>query len=318
MVSNTMLHGSPAQLRPAGKCMALVGSQRSSGASMTGSGAAPRASCAFRSGSWRGASLWPSARQHTQPRRNRAIRTRAARNPLEESIAQGGDINVNLRSEAEAPWRQDQFALLKQDAGPDHVPLLCVWHRYADPDAFKLAWDWLCRSLRIVMFSFFCVSATVGAVIATSQVIAALSQAQDALPLDDVATVRRLPQRIADLQLAYRSDGGPPDAEAEHLGVGLHELPEICKMQHWPMRSVSQLLVLHLMGRRDGVLTTFLRSHNSVAGGGPGRHRLLRVFAAARSEGARQTGALTPLCMLFHLLESGSCTVCLTGAKPRS
>lgn len=40
------------------------------------------------------------------------------------------------------------------------------------------------------MFGFFCVSATVGAVIATSQVIAALAQAQDALPLNDVATVR--------------------------------------------------------------------------------------------------------------------------------
>jgi hypothetical protein len=66
---------------------------------------------------------------------------------LEESIA-GGEINVNLRSEAEAPW----------------------------------------RSLRIVMFGFFCVSASVGAVIATSQVIAALAHAQDALPLNDVAT----------------------------------------------------------------------------------------------------------------------------------
>ena len=45
------------------------------------------------------------------------------------------------------------------------------------------------RSLRLVMFTFFCVSATVGAVIATVQVISALRGAEDALPLNDVATV---------------------------------------------------------------------------------------------------------------------------------
>jgi Low psii accumulation1 / Rep27 len=46
-----------------------------------------------------------------------------------------------------------------------------------------------CRSLRLVMFTFFCVSATVGAVIATTQVFGALRGAEDALPLNDVATV---------------------------------------------------------------------------------------------------------------------------------
>lgn len=45
------------------------------------------------------------------------------------------------------------------------------------------------RSLRLVMFTFFCVSATVGAVIATVQVVSALRGAPDALPLNDVATV---------------------------------------------------------------------------------------------------------------------------------
>ena len=39
------------------------------------------------------------------------------------------------------------------------------------------------------MFSFFCLSATVGAVIATVQVVSALRGAEDALPLQDVATV---------------------------------------------------------------------------------------------------------------------------------
>ncbi len=39
------------------------------------------------------------------------------------------------------------------------------------------------------MFTFFCVSATVGAVIATVQVVSALRGAPDALPLNDVATV---------------------------------------------------------------------------------------------------------------------------------
>ena len=42
------------------------------------------------------------------------------------------------------------------------------------------------------MFTFFCVSATVGAVIATVQVVSALRGAPDALPLNDVATVSLL------------------------------------------------------------------------------------------------------------------------------
>ena len=39
------------------------------------------------------------------------------------------------------------------------------------------------------MFTFFCVSASVGAVIATVQVVAALRGVPDALPLNDVAMV---------------------------------------------------------------------------------------------------------------------------------
>lgn len=44
-----------------------------------------------------------------------------------------------------------------------------------------------CRALRLVLFGFFGVSASVGALIATTQVIAALGGAERALPLADVA-----------------------------------------------------------------------------------------------------------------------------------
>lgn len=94
----------------------------------------------------------PRSRIHTAPgkqslQQRQPLPLHAAKNPLEESLAKGDNINVNLRSEAEAPW----------------------------------------RSLRLVMFSFFCVSATVGAVIATVQVIAAL-RGTGTLALNDVAT----------------------------------------------------------------------------------------------------------------------------------
>ena len=45
----------------------------------------------------------------------------------------------------------------------------------------------MCRALRLVLFGFFGVSASVGALIATTQVIAALGGAERALPLADVA-----------------------------------------------------------------------------------------------------------------------------------
>ncbi len=44
-----------------------------------------------------------------------------------------------------------------------------------------------CRALRLVLFGFFGISASVGALIATTQVIASLGGAQRALPLADVA-----------------------------------------------------------------------------------------------------------------------------------
>ena len=51
------------------------------------------------------------------------------------------------------------------------------------------------------MFTFFCVSATVGAVIATTQVVGALRGAEDALPLNDVATVSPLASASSGLQI---------------------------------------------------------------------------------------------------------------------
>ena len=57
-----------------------------------------------------------------------------------------------------------------------------------------------CRSLRLVMFTFFCVSATVGAVIATTQVFGALRGAEDAFPLNDVATVSLQASVLSELQ----------------------------------------------------------------------------------------------------------------------
>lgn len=51
---------------------------------------------------------------------------------------------------------------------------------------------WACvnciiRALRLVLFGFFTVSASVGALIAVTQVIGALGGARNALPLEDVA-----------------------------------------------------------------------------------------------------------------------------------
>lgn len=79
------------------------------------------------------------------------------------------------------------------------------------------------------MFGFFCVSATVGSVIATSQVIAALAQAQDALPLNDVATVRttsalqlQVPQRTfliclsTGFSMSFKVVGEPEQGEGRH------------------------------------------------------------------------------------------------------
>ena len=51
------------------------------------------------------------------------------------------------------------------------------------------------------MFTFFCVSATVGAVIATTQVFGAPRGAEDALPLNDVATVSPLASASSGLQI---------------------------------------------------------------------------------------------------------------------
>lgn len=62
--------------------------------------------------------------------------------------------------------------------------------------------EMLCRrSLRLVMFTFFCVSATVGAVIATTQVFGALRGAEDALPLNDVATVSPQASVLSELRI---------------------------------------------------------------------------------------------------------------------
>lgn len=47
----------------------------------------------------------------------------------------------------------------------------------------------LCRTLRLVMFGFFAVSASIGGVIALSQLTAALAHAPGALPLEQVAEV---------------------------------------------------------------------------------------------------------------------------------
>ena len=44
-----------------------------------------------------------------------------------------------------------------------------------------------CRALRLVFFGFFTLSASIGAAIATTQVIGALAKAPGALPLEDVA-----------------------------------------------------------------------------------------------------------------------------------
>mmetsp|Transcript_13748 Transcript_13748/g.41523 ORF Transcript_13748/g.41523 Transcript_13748/m.41523 type:complete len:335 (+) Transcript_13748:106-1110(+) len=106
------------------------------------------ARCTFRSGSCSRQRLHMHSRQSCRLGKQRIMTSQATRNPLEEELARGDNINVNLRSEAEAPW----------------------------------------RTLRLVMFSFFCVSATVGAVIATVQVVSALRGSDGALPLNDVAT----------------------------------------------------------------------------------------------------------------------------------
>ena len=45
-----------------------------------------------------------------------------------------------------------------------------------------------CRALRLVFFGFFTLSASIGAAIATTQVIGALGNAPRALPLGDVAS----------------------------------------------------------------------------------------------------------------------------------
>ena len=60
-------------------------------------------SCAFSSGPLRRSHLLRSPTR-ARPAPRRALRPRAARNPLEEQLKQDS-INVNLRSEAEAPWR---------------------------------------------------------------------------------------------------------------------------------------------------------------------------------------------------------------------
>lgn len=50
----------------------------------------------------------------------------------------------------------------------------------------------VCRTVRFVLFGFFVVSASVGALIATTQLIAALRGAPNALAVNDVAQVSLL------------------------------------------------------------------------------------------------------------------------------
>ncbi len=95
------------------------------------------------------------------------------------------------------------------------------------------------------MFGFFCVSATVGSVIATSQVIAALAQAQDALPLNDVATVRttsalqlQVPRRTFltclsnGFSMSFKVVGEPEQGEGRHSAArSCHLGTDVCAMQ---------------------------------------------------------------------------------------
>ena len=156
-------------------------------------GTRSQAACTFRSGRWRGSRMLLNSRQ-ARPLRHLVLRPCAARNPLEESLSKGDNINVNLRSEAEAPWRCNhdgtevaKSAFLIGHGSADAIPRST--HTIKGTRQADVAFAAAHRSLRLVMFSFFCLSATVGAVIATVQVVSALRGAEDALPLQDVATV---------------------------------------------------------------------------------------------------------------------------------
>jgi len=63
------------------------------------------------------------------------------------------------------------------------------------------------RALRLVFYSFFAVSASVGALIATTQVVAALNHAPSALPLQDVAQSLAIDLgAVATFAVLFRSD----------------------------------------------------------------------------------------------------------------
>ena len=94
-----MLRPLPASIMQHNRCM-----QTSANMLPACIGTRSQAACTFRSGRWQGSRLLLNSRQ-ARPQRHLVLRPCAARNPLEESLSKGDNINVNLRSEAEAPWR---------------------------------------------------------------------------------------------------------------------------------------------------------------------------------------------------------------------
>ena len=87
-------------------------------------------SCAFTSGPLRSSRvLHLPSRGRPSPRQT--LRPCAARNPLEEQLKQDS-INVNLRSEAEAPWRSASYHTSSQT--PDASAPIWTLTTTADPD----------------------------------------------------------------------------------------------------------------------------------------------------------------------------------------